>query len=216
MTCSKCGATLTSSSGFCSRCGQPIVGFAVGQGAPAVAAAPGGAVPAYAGAQAPVVAANVGYAGFWLRFVAAIIDGLVIGIPLAPIYLIMILPTLRNMQDPQAMRDPAALMRIMGPSIGLIVLVSMVASWLYWGLCESSKWQATLGKKALGLYVTDTDGNRATFGRTSARYFAGRFIWSIPYVGGMYLLVDAICAGVTEKKQAIHDMIAGCLVLRRL
>lgn len=215
MTCSKCGATLTSSSGFCPRCGQPIVGFSVGQTAPAAALAPG-AAPAYGGAQAPAVAANVGYAGFWLRLVAAIIDGIVLGIPLAPIFLILIIPTFRNMQDPRAMQDPAALMRLMGPTFGLIVLVSMIASWLYWGLCESSSWQATLGKKALGLYVTDADGNRATFGRTSARYFAGRFIWSIPYVGGMYVLADAICAGVTEKKQAIHDMIAGTLVLRRL
>jgi uncharacterized RDD family membrane protein YckC len=177
------------------------------------------AVPAYAGAaaQAPVAtAANVGYAGFWLRFVAALIDGIVIGIPLTPIFLILILPAFRSMQNPAVMQNPGALMQIMGPSIGLILLVSMIASWLYWGLCESSSWQATLGKKALGLYVTDADGNRATFGRTSGRYFAGRFIWSIPYVGGMYMLVDAICAGVTQKKQAIHDMIAGCLVLRRL
>jgi uncharacterized RDD family membrane protein YckC len=188
----------------------------VGQGAPAVSAAPAGAVPAYAGAQAPVVAANVGYAGFWLRFVAAIIDGIVLGIPLAPIYLILFLPTFRNLANPRAMQDPSALMRLMGPSFGLILLVTAIASWLYWGLCESSSWQATLGKKALGLYVTDTDGNRATFGRTSGRYFAGRFIWSVPSVGVMYMLVDAICAGVTEKKQAVHDMIAGTLVLRRL
>jgi uncharacterized RDD family membrane protein YckC len=140
----------------------------------------------------------------------------VIGIPLAPIFILVMLPALRNMQDPQAMQNPARLMGVMGPVFGIIVLVSMVASRLYWGLCESSSWQATLGKKALGLYVTDTDGNRCTFGRTSARYFAGRFIWSIPYLGGMYLLPDALCAGLTGKKQAIHDMIAGCLVLRRL
>jgi uncharacterized RDD family membrane protein YckC len=217
MTCSKCGATLTSSSGFCPSCGQPIVGYSVGSGAPAVAApAPGAAVPAYAGAQAPVVAANVGYAGFWLRFVAAIIDGFVIGIPLAPIIIILMLPVFKNMGNPQAMQDPNVMMHVMGPVFGIAIIVSMIASWLYWGLCESSSWQATLGKKALGLYVTDTDGNRCTFGRTSGRYFAGRFIWSIPYVGGMYMLPDAICAGLTGKKQAIHDMIAGCLVLRRL
>jgi uncharacterized RDD family membrane protein YckC len=216
MTCSKCGASLTSSSGFCPRCGQPIIGFAVGQGAPAVSAAPPGAVPAYSGAQSPVAAMNVGYAGFWLRFVAAIIDGIVLGIPLAPLYIILVLPAFRNVANPRAMQDPSAVMRLMGPSFGLILLVTAIASWLYWGLCESSSWQATLGKKALGLYVTDTDGNRATFGRTSGRYFAGRFIWSVPSVGVMYMLVDAICAGVTEKKQAIHDMIAGTLVLRRL
>lgn len=108
------------------------------------------------------------------------------------------------------------MIRVFMPIMGTFLIASAIISWLYWGLCESSSWQATLGKKALGLYVTDTDGNRATFGRTSGRFFAGRFIWSIPYLGGMYGLVDAICAGVTARKQAIHDMIAGCLVLRRL
>jgi uncharacterized RDD family membrane protein YckC len=218
MTCSKCGAALTNASGFCPKCGQPIVGFAVGQAAPqAISGAAPVAVSGYGGApMAAAVQANVGYAGFWLRLVAAIIDRIILMIPLGPVYLIMILPTLRNMQDPQLMRDPMALMRVFGPTMGLITLVSLVVSWLYWSLCESSSWQATLGKKVLGIYVTDTDGNRASFGRISGRFFSGRGVGSIPYLGGTYYLVDCICIAFTARKQAIHDMIAGCLVLRRL
>jgi uncharacterized RDD family membrane protein YckC len=219
MKCSKCGATLTSSSGFCPSCGQPIVGFAVGQAVtqsvPGVAPAQ---VPAYSAAPVPAAAAQagVGYAGFWLRVVAAIIDGIIISIPLAPIFFMMFIPMFRNPQSLQNMQDPTAVMRIFGPMLGLLVLVSIVASWLYWALCESSSWQATLGKKILGLYVTDTDGNRASFGRTSGRFFAGRGVGTIPYLGGNYLFVDCICVAFTGRKQAIHDMIAGCLVLRRL
>ncbi|HEV3482814.1 MAG TPA: RDD family protein [Candidatus Acidoferrales bacterium] len=73
----------------------------------------------------------------------------------------------------------------------------------------SDAWQ-----KALGLYVTDLTGARLTFGRASGRFFAGRGIAYVPSVGGLYFLIDCIMAGVTEKKQAVHDMIAGCLVQR--
>lgn len=217
MTCSKCGARLTSNTGFCPSCGQPIIGFAVGQAAtpqniPAAAAPVYGVTP---GVVAPGAQAPVTYAGFWLRVVAAFIDGILLSIPLAPIFLLMFIPMFRNMRSPQDFQDPAALAAVMAPKIGLVLLIVAVASWLYWGLCESSAWQATVGKKLLGLYVTDTDYNRISFGRASGRFFAGRFIGSIPYVGGMYFFVDCLCVAFTARKQAIHDMIAGTLVLRK-
>jgi len=95
------------------------------------------------------------------------------------------------------------------------LLVYLVLSWLYWAAMESSTWQATLGKKALGLYVTDLNGRQATFGKTSGRFFAGRGISVIPSIGGLYFLVSCILAGLTEKKQALHGIIAGTLVMRR-
>jgi uncharacterized RDD family membrane protein YckC len=217
MTCSKCGARLTSTTGFCPSCGQPIVGFAVGQAAPPQTI-PSAVAPVYGaapGAIAPGAQASVAYAGFWLRVVAAFVDGIIISIPLAPIFLILMLPLIRNMQNPQDMQNPTLLFQLMAPKLGIIMLIFIVVSWLYWALCESSAWQATIGKKILGLYVTDSDHNRASFGRTSGRFFAGRFVASIPYVGGMYGLVDCLCVAFTAKKQAIHDMIAGTLVLRK-
>jgi len=82
--------------------------------------------------------------------------------------------------------------------------------WLYYAWMESSSWQGTLGKKALGLIVTDLEGRRVTFGRATGRYFSKMITGLIP------LAIGYIMAGFTAKKQAIHDMIAGCLVLRKL
>ncbi len=93
-------------------------------------------------------------------------------------------------------------------SISLLVLVSLAGSWLYYAYFESSDWQASVGKKVMNLVVTDIDGNRVSFGRASGRYFA-KIVSSLIPLGIGYIL-----AGVTEKKQALHDMIANCLVLR--
>jgi uncharacterized RDD family membrane protein YckC len=88
--------------------------------------------------------------------------------------------------------------------------IILVVSWLYYALSESSSWQATLGKKILNLKVTDISGQPISFGRASGRYFAKIITGMIP------LMIGYIMAGFTEKKQAIHDMIASCLVLRKI
>ncbi len=207
MFCSRCGANVAEGAAFCASCGQPVGG---------VPPAPGAGMPqaGYAAAPAGANAAarpTVAYAGFWLRVVAAIIDGILIGIPMVPFYIAIfasMLPELRPTQN------PFELLPIILPRLFILMVIMLVASWLYWGLMESSAWQATLGKKALGLKVTDLEGRRATFGRTSGRFFAGRGAGMFPYVGGLYFLISCICAGFTEKKQAIHDMIASCLVIR--
>jgi uncharacterized RDD family membrane protein YckC len=90
-----------------------------------------------------------------------------------------------------------------------IFLIRTVLNWLYYALLESSAWQATLGKKALGLEVTDLQGMRIGFGRATGRFFA-------KIISGIILFMGFIMAGFTEKKQALHDMIAGTLVIRKL
>src|SRR5271170_1104584 len=79
MHCSSCGAGVAEGTAFCGSCGRPIVGYNVGGhnvAAPPVAPLPGGTIaPPY------TAAAGVTYAGFWLRAVASIIDGLVLMIP---------------------------------------------------------------------------------------------------------------------------------------
>jgi uncharacterized RDD family membrane protein YckC len=176
--------------------------------APAVAAPPL-AQPAVASA---VAAPAVLYAGFWLRVVAAIIDGFVLAIPSGLVFFLLMASAL-----PFLMRssDPMTVMITILPRLLMLLVIYLAGSWLYWALMESSARQATLGKMALGLYVTDLAGNRATFGRTSGRFFAGRGISMVPYLGGLYFLISCIMAGFTEKKQALHDMIANCLVLRK-
>ena len=82
-------------------------------------------------------------------------------------------------------------------------------NWLYYAFLESSSWQGTLGKKALGLEVTDLQGRRISFARASGRFF-GKFI------SVMILLIGFIMAGFTARKQALHDILAGCLVIRKV
>ena len=71
---------------------------------------------------------------------------------------------------------------------------------------ESSEKQATLGKMALGIKVTDGQGQRITFGRATGRFFA-KIISRLP------LCIGFIIAGFTARKQALHDMIADTLVV---
>jgi uncharacterized RDD family membrane protein YckC len=91
----------------------------------------------------------------------------------------------------------------------LLATISLLVTWLYHAWMESSEWQATLGKRMLGLVVTDMAGRRISFGRATVRHFSKIITNMVP------LAIGYIMAGFTEKKQALHDMIAGCLVLRR-
>jgi len=211
MYCSKCGANVADGTAFCSACGQPMVGFSVGQAAAVPPPEPGGTVyapPAQAGWQAPAARPAVAYAGFWLRFVAFIIDQLLLYF----VAMILFLPFAASMGMRGMMmgrpRDLQALFPMIHAMLRL-ALLRIVLHWLYYSLLESSAWQATLGKKALGLEVTDLDGNRIGFGRATGRFFAKFISWII-------LLIGYIMAGFTEKKQALHDILAGTLVIRKL
>jgi len=218
MFCSSCGATVKEGAPFCNSCGRPIVGYSVGQASSGSAA---GGAPAASGAgvsrSGTPTARDTGlYAGFWLRLVADIIDNVLLGIPygfLAVMIFASAVPMLRDLTATQN-PNPLLIASVLGSRIFLFVLLNLLGTWLYWSLLESSSWQATLGKKALGLYVTDLQGSRVSFGKASGRFFAGRGISFVPSLGGLYYLIDCIMAGFTEKKQALHDMIASCLVQR--
>jgi len=158
---------------------------------------------------------QVQYAGFWLRFVAYIIDQLVIGLAgfiIAVPILIGIVAfgfKLSFLKDSSDFFSEGGLMMV-GGIIGLVVLAaifSLLMKWLYYSLMESSKYCGTLGKMALGIKVVDMDGNRISFGRATGRYFSR-------IITNMTFLIGYIIAGFTEKKQALHDMIASCLVIR--
>jgi len=86
-------------------------------------------------------------------------------------------------------------------------LRGIVISWLYSALLHSSKWQATIGKKLLGLKVVDENGNRISFGRATGRHFAEFLSAFILFVG--YLMVIW-----SKKKQGLHDIIAGTCVVK--
>ncbi len=209
MYCSKCGSTIADGSTSCPKCGQSTYAapVAVASGAPLAAALL--VVPGWAPASVPTPA----YAGFWLRFLAYVIDAIVLGIFTVPILvgaammmgLGSAIASLPRGRDPFALGIPTVFFSF----LCVFVLVAVVGTWLYHALLESSEWQATAGKKALDLAVTDLGGARISFGRASGRHFAKIITGLIP------LGIGYILAGVTEKKQALHDMIAGCLVMRK-
>jgi uncharacterized RDD family membrane protein YckC len=214
--CSKCGGVMADGAVFCSNCGQAFALATAVARAPMMSssiAAPiaGGvaALPAYAGYAA---VPRVEYAGFWLRFFALLIDSAVMGIGFVLILIPLIFLTglggfIGEIHPDEDMKDVGIFMLI-----GLLFLaatVSLLWTWLYHALLESSEWQATLGKKVLGLVVTDMAGRRVSFGRATGRHFAKIITNMVP------AFIGYIMAGFAERKQALHDMIAGCLVLRR-
>lgn len=123
------------------------------------------------------------YAGFWRRAAAALVDNLVL---LLPSFAINYALGTSN------------------PFLNLLLQLAIAVA--YYALMHSSSWQATLGKRAFGIKVADLQGNRISPLRGVGRYFAV-FISAIPLCLGFLL------AAFTERKQALHDMIAGTLVV---
>ena len=159
---------------------------------------------------------NSNYAGFWMRFLALLIDGIIVGI----VYSFLIAPLLAfmgfgfasaaenfesgNMTDAEAMG-------MMGFVSGAIVVVSMVTQViyiLYFAIMESSKYQGTLGKMALGIQVTTAEGEKLNFGQALLRNLG-------KIVSQVILYIGFIMAAFTQKKQALHDLIAGTLVVKK-
>jgi uncharacterized RDD family membrane protein YckC/predicted RNA-binding Zn-ribbon protein involved in translation (DUF1610 family) len=182
--CPECRTEVESRAATCSNCGYPLALASTPQYAPQL-------LPDnkqqfdVAGAVAPLV-----YAGFWRRFVAALIDGIIVGVVL--IICVIILG------------------QILGsPSSAFITLSSVVVLGVgiaYFVGQESGSQQATIGKRALGIIVTDMHGHRVSGGRATGRYF-GKIL------SGLILLIGYLMAAFTQKKQALHDMMAGTLVV---
>lgn len=145
------------------------------------------------------------YAGFWKRFAAAIIDGIVTGIGglvvAGPIIALMILSATSARGEPD--------MEALGDALdGVANLLGLLLGWIYSAAMESSSLQATLGKMALQIKVTDLDGARVSFGKATGRHFA-------KFVSALLLFAGFVMAAFTAKKQGLHDMMAGCLVVNK-
>ncbi len=131
------------------------------------------------------------YADFGKRLLAALLDGVIVTIIsfLIGIVVSIVLSVINS--------DVLA-------SLGN--LVGIVIGWLYSAIQESSPKQATLGKQALGIVVTDLNGKRISFVKATIRYFS-------KILSTLILFIGYIMAAFTEKKQALHDIIAGTLVV---
>lgn len=144
------------------------------------------------------------YAGFWRRFMATIVDGIILWIVVwvATFALQDVLPI--AMEEGRVSDD---LWRWFVISIATQLAVSLVIGWLYCAGFESSSWQATPGKRLLRVAVTDLAGGRISFARASGRYVAESLSSALFLIGYLVQLF-------TERRQALHDVLAGTLVVR--
>lgn len=203
MYCTKCGAKIDDSAAFCPACGQAVAP-AAGAVAPAGPASPVGPPAATATAAMEAATIRTAYAGFWLRFVAWIIDSLI----LSAAFLIILVPLTPLLFRHRPFEGPILMPATMALLFWFYAL-NLLCVWLYFALFESSTWQGTPGKRALGLFVTDMQGRRISFGRATVRFFGKLLSSAVLFIG--YFM-----AGFTAQKQALHDMLADCLVLRHI
>lgn len=224
--CTSCGSQVDQTTRFCNKCGQPVAGAAPLAQTPSAppatyAAQPVGARQVYTGASAAAYARPPQrYGGFWIRFVAYFVDGLIIGIPMSVIIGIVIavfgagsvatLSSLPNNPDPEQVRTQLIpLFAALLGAYAMFIAGSIVISWLYFALMESSERQATFGKAIFSMRVTDANGNRLSFAHASGRFFA-------KIINNMTCGIGWIMAGLTDKKQGLHDLIAGTVVIRTM
>lgn len=158
-------------------------------------------------------------AGFLLRFVAYFIDRIIIGfismaiiLPMLAIMGISIfsLSGLKSFSEFENMEDAEQLAIIMAAigAYSTLIFISIAVNWLYYALFESSERQATPGKMALGIKVTNLQGNRISFLNATGRYF-GKIISGLLFGFGYIMIL------FTEKKQGLHDLMAGTLVVKK-
>lgn len=125
------------------------------------------------------------YAGFWVRLIAFLIDGVILLIPIAICF------------------------GIAGSSnTWLGYFLSWIVGFAYFAFLESSSRRATFGKQAMGLIVTNMDGSQLTLQEASIRYIA-------KLVSAVIIYIGFIMIGFTEKKQGLHDMIAHTIVIKK-
>jgi len=201
MFCPKCGKETDASGKFCQWCGADI-----------------GSLPAPA---SPVVTQeeedgpDIGvYAGLGRRFVAFIVDFIII--ILFDLVAMAVLGLTRGIQNSYfyfVQRVPVDTLTTegtMGALLGSILaaygIVLIVIPWLYFAGFESSRSQATPGKLLMHIVVTDMTGNKPTFARVTLRHFA-------KFVSALVIFIGFLMIGLTQRRQGLHDRIAGCLVL---
>lgn len=182
MFCHQCGNENENQSGFCYHCGVSLHST---------------------NPEVPIQPAShpnfTSYAGFWKRFAACLIDGIITNIAGFIFgFFIGFFDGFSKALGGVGLGDTTAINSVF----------SLIVGWLYFSIMESSDKQATIGKMALGIIVTDTEGKRISFGRATGRYFS-------KIISALILLIGFIMAGFTKKKQALHDIIANSLVINK-
>lgn len=152
------------------------------------------------------------YAGFWKRVAAYILDAIILYIPSMLIQKVMggdaAEATMKQAQL-AAPGDPHVMLTALSQYYSTMtpaLLIITVITWLYFAFCESSAWQATIGKLALSIRVTDMHGARISLPRALGRYPA-------KYLSAFIFCIGFLMVAWTQRRQGLHDMIASTLVL---
>lgn len=138
--------------------------------------------------------AGARYSSLWRRFCAAFLDNVVLGLVWVPV-IVLAVPDVPNPQ-------PADLP-------GWFTPLFLASWWLYYALQESSRHQATIGKRAFGLLVAGADGSKLSFAVATGRCFA-------KVLSNMTFGLGYLMAVFTKRQQALHDLLAGTVVTRRV
>ncbi len=216
MFCPQCGTRNDDDARFCQECGAALTATTPRRTTPPPPPPPHAAAP-----PPPRPPSEAGlYAGLMLRGAAFLIDAIVVnalvGLPVS-----LAIPALDidpaqdqwiweyGLQQPfMALMDAGVIRSPEGFLALVLALLTVAFVWLYFALFESSSLQGTPGKLVVGLKVTTRGGRRVSFVRATLRHF-GKILSVLPLFFG-YLLI-----ALTPKKQGLHDMIAGCLVVHR-
>jgi uncharacterized RDD family membrane protein YckC len=144
------------------------------------------------------------YAGFLVRLVASLIDGLVIGVVMMAMAMAVAIPMIFLLS---AATDPNAASGAFTCVSCMVNVVALAVVWLYYAGFESSRFMGTPGKILMGIKVSDTDGNRISFGKATVRFVFKTVLNMFFYAGSLYILIS-------DKKQGLYDVIANTLVIR--
>jgi uncharacterized RDD family membrane protein YckC len=158
-----------------------------------------------------VTAMTFDYASFWQRFGAWVIDLMVLMVPSMIVFYAMggFTAYTHMLTQLQANPDMSTAIRDYAEATQGANIATFVIGFLYYTLFESSKWQATPGKLALRLRVTDVNGNGLTVGRAALR----NAVRLTNVITGLIPFVCYIAVAWTERKQGLHDLLAHALVL---
>lgn len=140
------------------------------------------------------------FATFWQRFAASFVDGIIVQI-LAVVVGVAIGLAAVVLGAADGTGNTETMFEALGNLAGLAMFL------LYYALQESSAAQATVGKRLIGLRVTDVEGRRLSFGRALARTLSKMLSY-------LTILIGFLIQPFTKRKQALHDLIAGTLVVK--
>lgn len=178
MFCAQCGIQNTDESKFCKSCGAGLIE-----------------------PSSPCINLDdkKHYANFWNRLSAFVIDSIIVGI--GTIAIAFIIRQIANIiagdyVSQNGLPDPLVFVELLLPGL------------LYNSIMESSSKQATIGKNAAGIWVSDINGNKITFTRALVRNSSKLLSAAIVFFGFFQV-------AFTQRKQALHDMISDCLVLSK-